>query len=69
VDIRLPDLDGFQVARQILKIIPKTRIILTSAEDSAFYQEAAREAGGIAFLSKKSLSSDRIFELYHSSEE
>jgi DNA-binding NarL/FixJ family response regulator len=69
VDIRLPDLDGFQVARQILQNLPKTRVILISAEDSAFYREAAMKAGVIAFLPKKSLSSDKIFVLYHSSGE
>jgi DNA-binding NarL/FixJ family response regulator len=66
MDIRLPDMDGFQATRQILKNLPNTRVILNSAIASSVFQQQSTQCGAIAFLPKRQLTSDRIFELYHS---
>jgi DNA-binding NarL/FixJ family response regulator len=69
VDVRLPDMDGFQVTRQILKYLPNTRIILNSAIPSTVYHQQSIQSGAIAFFSKRQLNADRIFELYCSPDE
>jgi DNA-binding NarL/FixJ family response regulator len=66
VDVRLPDMDGFQATRQILKNLPNTKVILNSAVDSSVFQQQSIQSGAIAFIPKRQLSADRIFELYHS---
>ena len=60
VDIHLPDMDGFQVARRVLENLPRAKIILTSSEDSDLYREMSIEAGAIGFLPKKLLSPEDI---------
>jgi DNA-binding NarL/FixJ family response regulator len=69
VDIHLPDIDGFQVTRQILEVLPRTKVIQTSREESDLYREKAIETGAIAFIAKKSLSPDAIIEACDSSED
>jgi DNA-binding NarL/FixJ family response regulator len=69
VDVRLPDMDGFQATRQILKNLPNTRVILNSAVASSVYQQQSIQSGAIAFIPKRQLNSDRIFELYYSPDE
>ena len=69
VDIHLPDTDGFQVTRQILEGLPKTKAILMSSEDSYLFREMSIEAGAIGFLPKKLLSPEGIFKACEFSEE
>jgi DNA-binding NarL/FixJ family response regulator len=69
VDVRLPDMDGFQVTRLILKNLPDIRIILNSAVASSVFQQQSIQSGAIAFLPKRQLSTDHIFELYYSPDE
>ena len=66
VDVRLPDMDGFQATRQILKNLPDTRVILNSAVASSVYQQQSIQSGAIAFIPKRQLNSEHIFELYDS---
>jgi DNA-binding NarL/FixJ family response regulator len=66
VDVRLPDMDGFQATRQILKNLPDIRVILNSAVASSVYQQQSIQSGAIAFIPKRQLKSDQIFELYYS---
>lgn len=64
VDIRLPDLDGFHLTRQILQELPQLIVILNSASTSPVYEEEAKEAGAIAMLSKGQISGERVYSLY-----
>ena len=64
VDIRLPDLDGFHLTRQILQEFPQLIVILNSASTSPVYEEEAEEAGAIAMLSKGQISGERVYSLY-----
>ena len=68
MDLHLPDLDGFQVARRILGALPQTRAILISSEDSDLFRERAGEAGAIAFIPKKQLTPESILRAFDSSE-
>jgi DNA-binding NarL/FixJ family response regulator len=69
VDVRLPDMDGFQATRQILKNLPDTRVILNSAVASSVYQQQSVQSGAIAFLPKRQMNTNHIFELYYSPDE
>lgn len=53
VDWKLPDQDGVQTTRQIRELVGKdTPIIIFSAYDWSEIEQAAREAGATAFISK-----------------
>lgn len=61
MDINMPDMDGLQVAAQIVNSAPHTGIIMLSAQDDHQNMRRAMMAGAKAFLTKPS-SPD---ELYH----
>jgi len=65
MDVRLPDMDGFQATRQILKNIPNTRVILNSAVASSVFHQQSIQAGAIAFIPKRQMNPERIFQLFH----
>lgn len=69
VDVCLPDMDGFQVTRQILEGLPQSRVIVNSVDNSTLYKQKSIQAGAIGFLSKKLLNPDALFNLYCSADE
>lgn len=53
VDVELPGLDGFQVAREIREEAPDNLpIIFISGNTGEAYRQQARDAGGNAFMPK-----------------
>jgi DNA-binding NarL/FixJ family response regulator len=54
MEIRMPDVDGLQAARQIMREEPRTRIILITTFDHDYddYLEAGLQAGVRGFLLK-----------------
>ncbi len=68
IDVHLPDMDGFEMARWILEHLPQTTIILMSGERSPFYEEMSVEAGAVAFLPKAALTPDAVYRACDSSE-
>ena len=57
LDVRLPDIDGFEVARRLLEAnghIPQ--IVLTSSHDSTDLGEAIGASGARGFISKGELT-------------
>lgn len=67
LDVHLPDIHGFRVARMIRAELPLTRIILHSADPSPTYQQEALESGAIALLSKAEISAETVSFLCRSS--
>jgi DNA-binding NarL/FixJ family response regulator len=63
LDVRLPDLDGFAVTRQLLARDPKVVIILVSSRERAEYGSLIEESGARGFVSKGDLSGDVIERL------
>lgn len=63
VDIRLPDLDGFRVTRQILRDFPKMLVIINSAFTSNTYEIEAKTSGAIAMLPKHQITGAEICRL------
>jgi DNA-binding NarL/FixJ family response regulator len=64
LDVRLPDLDGFEVARRLLDAdgrIPQ--IVLVSSHDSADFGEAIVASGARGFIPKDELSVEAITSL------
>lgn len=52
MDIKLTTLDGFATAKRIRLMDGAARIVFLTQFNEAVYQEAARELGAIAFVSK-----------------
>jgi DNA-binding NarL/FixJ family response regulator len=54
MDIAMPQLNGFSATRQILALLPATKILMLSAYTDEPYVHRAREAGAAGFLGKES---------------
>jgi DNA-binding NarL/FixJ family response regulator len=54
LDLMLPGLNGLEVARQVAKRSPKTRIVFLSMHSNEAYVVEALRAGGLAYVVKES---------------
>jgi DNA-binding NarL/FixJ family response regulator len=53
MDIAMPQLNGLEATRQILKAIPAAKVLMLSAHSDDAYIENATEAGALGFLLKQ----------------
>jgi len=60
LDIRLPDLDGFEVTRRLLAHPPGPGVILVSTRDAADYGRRIATSGALGFIPKSRLSGDTL---------
>jgi DNA-binding NarL/FixJ family response regulator len=56
LDIRLPDMDGFEVTRQLLREGIEARVVLVSSRDAKDYGGALEYSGAQGFIAKAELS-------------
>lgn len=56
LDIRLPDIDGFEVTRQLAREGIETRVVLVSSRDAKDYGAALECSGAQGFIAKAELS-------------
>ena len=63
LDVGLPGLDGFEVARRIAEYPWPTKVILTSSRAASDYGSQLTTAPVSGFIAKRDLSSDRIAAL------
>ncbi len=63
VDIRLPDMNGIDLARQILRDHPDTTVLVLSAYDDQTYVRAALAAGVAGYLLKTAPSGELLRSL------
>jgi two-component system response regulator NreC len=65
LDITMPLMNGFEVAAEIRKVAPRTKIIVFSMHDSRQISEQAIQAGADAYVVKSALS-DELEKTIHS---
>jgi DNA-binding NarL/FixJ family response regulator len=63
LDVNLPDLDGFEVARQIAKEPGAPAIVLTSSHDREDFGESLPHSGAAGFVPKDELSGAAVAAL------
>ena len=56
MDIAMPLLNGLEATRQVLKLLPSTRVLMLSAHADDAYVQNATESGAVGFLLKQSSS-------------
>jgi DNA-binding NtrC family response regulator len=65
LDIRLPDLDGYEVMRQIKAMDPEAKIIITTAYQAESDSDEATKQNATSFY-EKSLSVEKLFIMIRS---
>ena len=56
LDIGLPDMDGFDVCRELATITPDTVVVFCSVRDVESYADAIARSAAVGFLAKAELS-------------
>ena len=64
LDVRMPDMDGIETARQLAKVDPDAVVILISMEEVPELPADASRVGAAAYLRKQELSPRRLRELW-----
>lgn len=54
MDMNMPDVDGFEATRQIVRDRPETRVLILSTHDPADFRPRALAAGAFDFVTKSS---------------
>jgi len=60
LDVQLPDMDGFQVARRVTGSPPAPTVIMVSSRDDSDYGPLVADSGARGFVTKAELSGDRL---------
>jgi DNA-binding NarL/FixJ family response regulator len=58
MDIAMPLLNGLEATRQILKVLPETKVIILSAHNDDAYVKNATDSGAVGFLLKQTSAHD-----------
>jgi DNA-binding NarL/FixJ family response regulator len=58
MDIAMPQLNGLEATRQIIRALPGTRVLILSAHGDEAYIRSAEDCGAAGFLLKQSSSTD-----------
>jgi DNA-binding NarL/FixJ family response regulator len=58
LDISMPLLNGIEACRQLVKSMPKVRVIFLTMHADVVYVEEALRAGGVGYLLKRSAASE-----------
>jgi DNA-binding NarL/FixJ family response regulator len=59
VDLMMPDVDGLEVCRRVIQLVPETDVVIVTAFDDAQVREIALRDGATAFVAK-SVASERL---------
>ena len=69
LDVQLPDIDGFAVARELVDGPSPPAVVLVSTRDAGDYGRRLRHSGAIGFISKSRLSGDTLHAVLRSTKE
>ena len=58
MDIAMPLLNGLEATRQLLKAVPKTKVLMLSAHSDDAYVKNATDSGAVGFLLKQTSAHD-----------
>jgi len=58
MDIAMPRLNGLEATRQVLKVLPATKVVMLSAHSDDAYVKNATESGAVGFLLKQTSAHD-----------
>ena|ERR1017187_5892026 len=58
MDIAMPQLNGLEATRQVLKAVPATKVLILSAHSDDAYVQNATESGAVGFLLKQTSAHD-----------
>lgn len=64
LDVVLPGIDGYEVARRIAPVRPDTVIVLISAAEDAIQGDVAARCGAVAFVRKQDLRPELLITLW-----
>jgi DNA-binding NarL/FixJ family response regulator len=60
LDVQLPGINGFEVARRLLASSSPTAVVLVSTADAVDYGRRIGESGAVGFITKSNLSGDTL---------
>lgn len=63
LDVNLPNVNGLDVCRQIIRDNPRARVIVISAMIDAALARAARQAGASVFFDKTSMGDELVLAI------
>jgi DNA-binding NarL/FixJ family response regulator len=65
LDVQLPDLDGFEVARRLVSNGDGPCVVLVSSRDGADFGPLVEASGACGFVAKNELSGEAVAALLH----
>lgn len=60
LDVQMPQLNGIQAARQILRFCPDTKVLAVSLHDQGSLMDELKKVGVLGFVPKDRLASDLL---------
>ena len=63
MDVQMPEMDGFEAARQILANHPDIGIAITSMDKDSRYASLANDVGALGFVPKTALKGDVLMKM------
>ena len=63
LDIGLPDLEGFEVARSLAGLTPPPAVVLTSSRDARAYGRRLADGPSVGFIPKEQISGAALSDL------
>jgi DNA-binding NarL/FixJ family response regulator len=60
LDLNMPNRNGIETCRELTRMLPRTKIIVVTAEDPVHVRHAALQAGAFAFVEKRVIHTDLL---------